>query len=120
MDVDLADLIYGDNLQFGFYDSIRFRKVMYLAKHVPSTYKFPNRKRRASDLLAATFKTYESTAEDLVSRQASVFGYSIMSDGMTHFHHPLINILAQTAVQGSPNLAKVVDCSYGLDGARVF
>ncbi len=40
MDVAVADLIYGDNLHFGFCDSIRFRKVMKLAKHLPTTYKF--------------------------------------------------------------------------------
>ena len=90
----IADMIHSCGLPFSLSSNIKFRKVLHLARNVPTTYRPPGRNQVAVKLLDINYESYMDKNKKLLSEDIDIFGLTFYGDGATVRKMPLINILA--------------------------
>ena len=99
----IADLIHKKGLPYSLSNDPLLLRVIKCARLAPESYKPPKPDEVGGRYLIVSSARYETKNSDLIKSVASKFGYSIMSDGATVLHVPLINALG-----GIPNALPVM------------
>jgi hypothetical protein len=82
-DAAIADLIHVHGLPFNLSETVRFFRVIQLAKCAPPSYEPPKRKLVAGRLLTANHEEYMRRMYDQLDLQADNFGLCLLGDGAT-------------------------------------
>jgi hypothetical protein len=90
----IADMIHSCGLPFSLSSNMKFRRVLNLARNVPTTYRPPGRNQLATELLDINYDTYMDKNREKLCEDIEIFGLSFYGDGATVRKMPLINILA--------------------------
>ena len=114
----IADLIHCDGLPFSFTVSPRFRKVLRVARTVGDSFVPPTRALVSGDLLDRNFETCVELNNQELSKEAVLFGLTVLGDGATVKKMPLINILGM-AGNTPPTVLAIHDCTAHMaDGGK--
>ena len=111
----ISDLIHSHGLPFSLSSDPKFRKVLLLAKNVPTTFRPPGRNEVAGTLLDLNYDAYMLRIMQLLKQDSNFYGISIFGDGATVKKKALLNILASGVHMPSACL-EIVDCSAHLAG----
>ena len=113
MQMAVADFVQSDGLAFTTGSSIRFRKVIKLAKAIGPDYRMPGRNQISGVLLDKNFEACWNANRDLLLSAALVMGTSWLGDGATIGKKPLVNIMG--AAGGIPPVVVGIhDCTQQL------
>ena len=93
LELAIADMIHSEGLPFSLSESLRFRRVLKLARCVPSGFKPPSRQLVAGDLLDINFEKCIARMHEALQREADTFGLTFLGDGATVRRLPLINVI---------------------------
>ena len=96
LELAIADMIHADGLSFSLAESLRFKRVLKLARCVSSNFKPPSRQLVAGDLMDINFDKCIARMEDALKKEADTFGLTFLGDGATVRRLPLINVLASS------------------------
>jgi hypothetical protein len=106
----IADFVHSCGLKFNIPEEPTFQVMIALAKHVPTTYKCPPRKRVGGELLQIMYEDLHARNSEQLKQFAGTYGLTLYGDGATVKKMPLINILA--AGYGQPAaVLDIVDCT---------
>jgi hypothetical protein len=90
----ITDMIHSCGLPFRLSSNIKFRRVLNLARNVPSNYCPPGRNQVATELLDINYDLYMERNRSNLIEDIDIFGLTFYGDGATVRKMPLINILA--------------------------
>jgi hypothetical protein len=105
----IADLIHKEGLSHTLSESPLLARVIKLARTVPASYNPPTRKDVGGRYLDVSSTRYEAKNAVIITANLK-FGLSLMSDGATVHHVPLVNILTGVPNQ-LPVLNEIADCT---------
>ena len=91
--MSIADMIHCCGLPLSLVSDPKFRKVLSLAKAVGKNYQPPSRNFVPSELLDLNYDVYIKKNQEVLYKEADVFGISFFGDGATIKKLPLINML---------------------------
>jgi hypothetical protein len=106
----IADLIHSHGLPFSLASSLKFRKMLTLAKNVGMDYRPPGRNAIGSTLLDLNYDLYKRNHHVVLMQDAEVYGIAFYGDGATVKKVPLLNALA-SCVYNTAICLEIVDCS---------
>ena len=111
----IADMILKVGLSHTLSEDPLMARVLKFAKVAPASYKPPTREDIGGRYLDTFSIRYEKKNDALVVEVSKKFGWSMMSDGATVLHIPLVNVLA-----GLPNvlpvMLEIADCTGHMQG----
>ena len=111
----IADMILKKGLSHTLSEDPLMARVLKFAKVAPASYKPPTREDIGGRYLDTFSIRYEKKNDALVVEVSKKFGWSMMSDGATVLHIPLVNVLA-----GLPNvlpvMLEIADCTGHMQG----
>ncbi len=81
--IAIADFICSNALPFTIAECPKFRKLLQVAKNLPSQYRPPNRHLVGGNLLDSLFKSSYKDLMQSVTSESEIFGRSIFGDGTT-------------------------------------
>ena len=90
----IADMILKKGLSHTLSEDPLMARVLKFAKVAPASYKPPTREDIGGRYLDTFSIRYEKKNDALVVEVSKKFGWSMMSDGATVLHIPLVNVLA--------------------------
>ena len=106
----IADLILKKGLGYSLSGDVLLDRVIKCARLSPASYKAPHPAEIGGRYLDVASTRYESKNAALVTSVADKYGYSMMSDGATVMHVPLINVLAGIP-NALPAMLEIADCT---------
>ena len=89
----IADLMHCENLPDHVVEASGFKLVLQHARFVDSTFKVPGCKKICGEFLDINYKNCMEINKQEIMKDASIFGLSWLSDGVTISRMPLINTL---------------------------
>jgi hypothetical protein len=110
MDIAIADFIFSNRLPISLVECAKFNKLIQSARHIPSKYTPPYRKKMARPMLGNIYQsTYDEQMRSLL-KESKVFGIALFGNSAT------IQKVPMTFFWGSsPNnpfaLFDIVDCT---------
>ena len=110
MDMSFATFFHENNLPDRAVDSASFKIMLNYAQIVGRDYKPPTRKEVGNTLLDINCKNIQEHNQEILCREADVFGLAWLSDGATIAWMPLINILGLCS-DNPPTCVSIKDCS---------
>jgi hypothetical protein len=106
----IADMVHSLGHPFTTVSDPKFKRVITLAKYVPSTYKAPSRQEVSGELLKLNYQQLIKRQLKTLKDNAEDFGLTLYGDGATVKKMPLLNILASG--YGVPAaVLEIVDCT---------
>ena len=106
----IADFVFSKGLAFSATEGQHFKRILELAKCVPSTYVPPARKQICGELLTLNYNQKIAAYKVTLLKEADIFGLTLFGDGATVRRMPLINIMA-SGVYETAAVLEIVDCS---------
>jgi hypothetical protein len=111
----IADMILKKGLSYTLSEDPLMARVLKYAKAAPASYKPPTRQDVGGRYLDTFYIRHEKKNDELIVEVSKKFGWSMMSDGATVLHIPLVNVLA-----GLPNvlpvMLEIADCTGHMQG----
>ncbi|KAL7532944.1 hypothetical protein ACHAWF_009154 [Thalassiosira exigua] len=96
IDIALADLVHSLNLSFMLPSDPKMRRVLDIARTLPSNYKPPGRGEVGGRLLTQIYDQNWKESVEALLLEAQIFGISMFGDGATIQGVPLVNALANS------------------------
>ena len=94
-----------------------FEDMIDAARHLPRTYKIPNRHQIGGQFLEANFQAMQHDTYSKLHQDIDIFKASLLGDGATVHKNALFNILARSAHCG-PSTVEIVNCKEWLAEGR--
>lgn len=94
----IADLVFAHGLSDGLPKAWRFRKVLKLAKLVPSAYVTPGPKLVGGALLNHTYNIYKIEMEGRLKRDYPIFGLTALGDGSLYQYQVHVLLIGEIAL----------------------
>ena len=110
LELAIADLLHSEGLSFSLSESIRFRRVLTLARCVSGTFQPPGRNLVGGELLDINYEKCVSRTNERLAKEADTFGLAFIGDGATVKKMPLLNIIA-SSVTIPVAVLEIVDAS---------
>lgn len=107
----IAEFVFCKGLPFSVAEGEHFRQILKLSKLISTSYRPPNRKMIANELLDLSYDNRLQRYMHDLDVDGDVYGLSLFGDGATVHGMPLMNVLASGVGEPSAVLA-IVDCTY--------
>ena len=108
--VAIAQMIHLGGLPFSLAGSDLFRRVLSLAKGVPTSYRPPSRNQIAGPLLGLLYDEQIRKQHEQLKKDADLFKHQYCLDGATIKSVPLLNVLVSGAYNHSA-VMDIIDCT---------
>ena len=110
LEMAIADLFVCENFPDRAVESQRFRNVIKLARLTGTDFKCPGRAKISGPLLTINYENKHQQNKAALTKQALLFGLTILGDGATIGRTPLTNVLGLSA-DTPPTVVAIDDAS---------